>query len=60
MPFLLASIAKKNHFLVGISFIFLKNVVGLTSKAFNTKFKPQSKDGKSSYQVNTFLHFFAN
>ena len=51
MSLLTASVVKKSHYLAGIYFIFLKKVIGQTSKAFNTKFGPQWKDRKSSYQV---------
>ena len=37
---------------------FWKNVVDQTSKAFNTKFGPQSKDRESSYRVRQILAHF--
>ena len=53
-----ALIAKNSYILSWIYFIFLKNVVDQTWKAFNTKFGPQCKDRESSYQVRQTLALF--
>ena len=45
----------KSNSLAGICFIFLKDVLDYTWKAFNTKFRPQWKDRESSYQVRPIL-----
>ena len=55
---LAASIVKNSPFLAEIYFIFLENVIHQTSKAFNTKFGPQWKDRKSSYQVRQIFALF--
>ena len=49
-------IVKNSHILAGIYFTFLK--IGVTWKAFNTKFRPQWKDWESSYQVRQILVLF--
>ena len=51
-------IVKNSHILAGIYFIFLKNVHDQTWKSFNTKFRPQWKDRKSSYQSKTDFSIF--
>ena len=60
MSLLAASIVKNINFLDETYFIFLKNVIDQTSKAFNAKFGPQWKDKKSSYQVRQIFALFAN
>ena len=44
MSFLTALIVKNSYILSGIYFTCLKNVLGKTWKAFNTKSGPQWKD----------------
>ena len=46
---------KHGHIKATIFFIFMKNVVKQTRNFFNTKFQPQRKDRKSSYQVRQIL-----
>ena len=58
MSLLTALIVKNSHILGRIYFIFLKNILNQTWKAFNTKFGPQWKDRKSSYQVRQVLAVF--
>ena len=53
-----APVVKNRYILPVIYFIFLKNVLDKTWKAFNTKFEPQWKDQKSSYQVRQILALF--
>ena len=53
-------IVKKSHILARIYFIFLKNALDQTWKAFNIKLGPQLKDRKSSYQVTPILEIFCN
>ena len=53
-----ASVVKNNHFGGRIYFIFSKNVIDQTSRSFNTKFRPQWKDEKSSYQVRQIFAIF--
>ena len=43
-----------------IFFIFLKTFLKQTWNAFNTKFQPQWKDRKSSYQVRQILGLFSD
>ena len=43
-----ALVVKNNHILAGIYFIFLKNVLEQTWKAFNTKFGPPWNNRESS------------
>ena len=50
IPFYQLQLLKIVIFWAGIFFIFLKNVIEQTWKVFNTKFGPQWKDRKSSYQ----------
>ena len=45
-------------FLARICFIFLRNVTDQTLKASNTKFGPQWKDQKSSFQVRKIVALF--
>ena len=52
MSLLTAPIFKKSNF------VFLKNVLYETSKAFNTKFGSQWKDWESSCQVKQVLSLF--
>ena len=59
MSLLTGLIVKNSHILAGIYFAFLKNVLGQTWKASNTKFGPQWKDRDSSYQVTQILVLFA-
>ena len=58
MSLFIAPIVKNSHILSGIYFIFLKNVLHQAWKIFNTKFEPQWKDRKSSYQVRQMLALF--
>ena len=58
MSLLTASFVKKSHFLSGIYFIFLINVIYQTSKVFNTKFGSQGKDRKNSYKVRQIFALF--
>ena len=51
---------KKSHIYARIYFIFLKTVLKQTWNCFNTKFGPQWKDQKSSYQVRQILVIFSN
>ena len=44
MFLLIASIIKNSHFLAGIYFLFLKNVLDQTQKSFGTEFGPQWKE----------------
>ena len=60
MSLLTAPILKNSHILAGIYFIFLKNFLKQTWKSFNTKFRPQCKDQKSSYQVKQILELLCN
>ena len=46
------------HILFRIYFIFLKNVQDQTWKSFNTKFGPERKGRKSSYQVRQILALY--
>ena len=50
-----APIDQNSHIKAKIYFIFLKNVLKQTWKSFNTKFRPQWKDRKSSYKVRQIL-----
>ena len=58
MSLLTAQINKSSHNLAAIYIIFLKNVLDQTWKSFNTKFRPQWKDQKRSYQVKLILAIF--
>ena len=61
MSLLAALIVETSHILAEIYFIFLKNVLDQTCKAFNAKFGPQWKDqksGKTNYQVRQILALF--
>ena len=51
-------IVKNSHILAGTYFIFLKNVLYQTWKAFKAKFGPQWKDRESKYQVRQILTLF--
>ena len=53
-----ASVFKNNHILSGIYYIFLKNVIDQTWKAFITIFWFQWKDRESSNQVIQILALF--
>ena len=57
---LTAKFAEDSPVLARISFIFLKNILKQTWNFFNTKFPPQSKDWKSSYQAKQVLALFWN
>ena len=50
----------KKRYLAGIYFIFQKNVLKQTWKSFNTKFRPQCKDWKTSLPAKQILAFFCN
>ena len=56
--FINSLIVRNGHTLTGIYFIFLKNVLDQTWKAFNTKFGPQWEDRESSYQIRQILALF--
>ena len=56
--FINSLIVRNGHILTGIYFIFLKNVLDQTWKAFNTKFGPQWEDRESSYQIRQILALF--
>ena len=58
MSLLTALIVKNSYILAGIYYVFLKNVLYQTWKAFHTKFGPQCKDRESSYQVRGTLALF--
>ena len=60
MSLLTARTVKNSHIKARVSFIFLKNILKQTWKPFNTKFQPQWKYSKSSYQVRKILVFFCN
>ena len=60
MSLLTAKFAKKSSFYARIHFIFLRNVPKETLNAFNTKFGPQKKDQKSSYQLRQIFALFCN
>ena len=60
MFLLTALIIKNSHILVGIYFIFQKNILDQTWKAFNTKFEYQWKDRESSHQVRQVVALFSN
>ena len=60
MYWLMAKFVKKGHVLGRIYFIFLKNILKQSWDTFNTKFGPQWKDQKSSYQVRQILAIFSN
>ena len=60
MHLLTAPNVKNSHFLARTYFIFLKNVLKKTWKIFNTKFWPQWKDRKSSYQVSQIIALYCN
>ena len=49
MSLLTALVVQNSHILAEIYFIFLKDVLNQTWKAFSTKFGPQWKDRGSSY-----------
>ena len=51
-------IVKNSHILAGTYFIFLKNVLYQTWKAFKANFGPQWKDRESKYQVRQILTLF--
>ena len=51
---------KKQSYLARIFFIFLKNVLKQSWNSFYTKFRPQSIDRKSSYEVSQILALFCN
>ena len=53
-------IDKNSHILAAIYFIFLKHFLKQTWKSFNTKFQPQWKYQKSSYQAKQILALFCN
>ena len=57
---LTAKLVKNIYILGGIFVIFLKNVLKQTLNSFNTKFHPQRKDRKSSYQVIKTLVIFCH
>ena len=56
---LIALIVKNSHILTRIYFIILKIILQQTWKSFKTKFWPNWKDRKSSYQVRQILVFFS-
>ena len=61
MSLLAALIVETSHILAEIYFIFLKNVLDQTCKAFNAKSGSQWKDqksGKTNYQVRQILALF--
>ena len=58
MSLLTAQIVKKSHISAGIYMIFLKNALHQTWMSFNTKFRPQWKDQKSSYPVGWIWTLF--
>ena len=60
MSLLTAPIVKNSHIYTRVYFIFLKTVLKQTWTFFNTKFQPQWKDLKSSYQVRIILALFYN
>ena len=54
--FLLAAlIANNSHILARIYFIFLKNILDQSWKAFNAQFGPHWKNWENSYQVKHIL-----
>ena len=55
---LTSKLVKNSDISARIFFIFLKNVFKQTGNSFNTKFQPQWKDQKSSYQVRQSLGLF--
>ena len=57
---LTASIIKNRHIQAKSYFILLKNVLKQTWESFNTKFQPQQKNRKSSYQVREILALFCD
>ena len=60
MSLLRAKFVWKCHILAKIYFIFLENPLKQSWNSINTKFRPQQKDRKSSYQVKQILAFFCN
>ena len=60
MSLLTAKFVKKSHIEARIYFIILKNVLKQTWNFFNTKFGPQWKNPKGSYQVRKVLAIFSN
>ena len=55
MFLLTALIANNSHILARIYFIFLKNILDQSWKAFNAQFGPQWKNWENSYQVKHIL-----
>ena len=60
MFLLTAKSVKKSHILARMFFIFLKKVLKQTWNSFSTKFQPQWKDWKSSYQARQILGLFCH
>ena len=58
MALLTAKFVKNSHIWPRIYFIFLKNVLKESWNSFNTKFQPQWKARKTSYQVRQILALF--
>ena len=58
MSLLIAKFVKNSHIQARIYFIVLKNVLKQTWNSLYTKFQPQWKDRKSSYQVRQILGLF--
>ena len=60
MSLLPAQIVKNSNIFASFCFIFSKNVLYQTWKSFNTKFRPQWKDQKNSYQAEPILKLFCD
>ena len=60
MYLLTAPIILNNRNLTGIYFVFLKKRARPNQRSFHTKFGPQLKDRKSSYEVRQILALFCN
>ena len=58
MSLLAAPIFKNSYVWLKFILSFSENILDQTSKAFNTKFGPQWKDKKSSYQLKQILQLF--
>ena len=58
MSLLTVLIAKISYILAVNYFIFLTKRPRPNVKSFQSKFRPQGKDGESSYQVRQILQFF--
>ena len=57
---LTSKLVKNSDISARIFFIFLKNVFKQTGNSFNTKFEPQRKVQKSSYQIRQILGLLCN